>query len=109
MVEHIVEMGSLGDLRFGTVGEVTEMFGVIISLSTSVPLICSVSGTKEVSARESSSCCLNSLSFGLLIKLAFWLPLEEDVAMMIISSSSSVTALPPPDVLADLVLPVGQS
>ena len=103
IVEHIVEMGSLGDFLFGTFGDVTEMLGVIDSLSESKEVV-SASCNNEVSARESSSCCLNSLSFGLLFRFIFWLLHEED-AIMIISSSSSVTPLPPPEVLADLVLP----
>ena len=110
MVEHIVEMGSLGDFRFGTLGEVTDMLGVTDSLSVSDVVSDPTSGTKEFSARESSSCCLKSLSFGRLLKLIFGLLLdEEDEVIIIISSSSSVTPLPPPEVLADRVLPGGMS
>ena len=68
IVEHIVEMGSLGDFRFGRLGHVTGIFGTTDSFSTSEGIF-SASGGKEVSARESNSCCLNSLSFGLLLML----------------------------------------
>ena len=70
IVEHIVEMGSLGDLRFGTFGDVTEMLGVMDNLSVSI-LPSPVSGNKEFSARESSSCCLNSLNLGRPFRLVF--------------------------------------
>ena len=106
IVEHIVEMGSLGDFRFNALGEVTDMLGVTDSLSVSDVVSDPTSATKEFSARESSSCCLKSLSFGRLLKLIFELLLdEEDVAMIIISSSSSVTPFPPPEVLRDRGLP----
>ena len=98
-----MEMGSLGDFRFGTLGEVNDIQGVTDNLSVSEAVSEPTSGTNEFSARESSSCCLKSLSFGRLI-LGLLLD-EDDVVIIIISSSSSVTPLPPPEVLADLVLP----
>ena len=103
----MVEMGSLGDFRFGTFGDVTEMLGVTDSLSDSKEVV-SDSCNSEFSARESSSCCLNRRNFGRPFRFIFWLLLEED-AIMIISSSSSVTPLPPPEVLADLDRPCMQS
>ena len=80
MVEHIVEIGSLGDFRFGTLGEDTDMLGVTDSLSVSDVVSDPTSGTKEFSASESSSCCLKSLSFGRLLKLIFGLLLDEDTS-----------------------------
>ena len=98
-----MEMGSLGDFRFGTLGEVNDIQGVTDNLSVSDAVSEPTSGTNEFSARESSSCCLKSLSFGRFRHGL--LPDEEGVVIIIISSSSSVSPLLPPEVLADLVLP----